>query len=103
MGLDIILAHAYYDAQHLSDVTAEMRTLGAPTIRAVHLDGDLWLALEGCHRIRAALTLGLTPDLIEMEYSNTTTTVDLGLDYQDIYTVADLVDRIGVRPCIIRF
>ena len=42
--MDVILMHEHFDEQHLAEVMDEMRTLGAPVIRAVHLDGDLWVA-----------------------------------------------------------
>lgn len=47
-----------------------MRVRGAPTIRAVWMPVyGHWAALEGCHRIRAAKALGLTPEIEEVEYS----------------------------------
>jgi hypothetical protein len=44
----------------LEAVIAEMRVLGAPTIRAIDC-GDHLMALEGSHRLAAAAALELTP------------------------------------------
>lgn len=49
----------------LAEVVAEMRSLGAPTIR-VWWAGDHWRALEGSHRLAAAHALGLVPEFVEM-------------------------------------
>ncbi|NBK25823.1 MAG: hypothetical protein EOM68_27890 [Spirochaetia bacterium] len=58
--MEIALVHKHYSETHLSDVMAEMQTLGAPAIRAIWSECyGLWLAVEGCHRIRAAKALGL--------------------------------------------
>jgi hypothetical protein len=50
------------DADKLSQVISEMRTLGAPTIEVVDC-GDYFQALEGSHRLAAAAELGLEPIL----------------------------------------
>lgn len=100
--MDVILMHAHFDEQHLAKVMDEMRTLGAPVIRAVHIDGSLWVALEGCHRLRAAEKLGLVPVLDEVELSDEITAFDLGLDFQENYTISELVDGYYSRP-VIRF
>jgi hypothetical protein len=98
--MEIVLMHKHFDEQHLAKVMGEMRTLGAPVIRAVHLEGNLWVALEGCHRLRAAEKLGLVPVLEEVEYSDTITAFDLGLDFQENYTISELVDGYYSRPSI---
>jgi hypothetical protein len=54
------------EADHLAEVIAEMRALGAPTIRVVDC-GDHYMALEGSHRLAAAAELGLTPELVVSE------------------------------------
>lgn len=100
--MDVVLMHAHFDEQHLVKVMDEMRTLGAPVIRAVHIDGSLWVALEGCHRLRAAEKLGLVPVLDEVELSDEITAFDLGLDFQENYTISELVDGYYSRP-VIRF
>jgi len=54
------------EASKLETVTAEMRVLGAPTIRAIDC-GDHLMALEGSHRLAAAAALGLTPTFAVIE------------------------------------
>lgn len=54
------------DDDHLAEVVAEMRRLGAPTIRVVDC-GDHYQALEGSHRLAAAAELGLVPNLDVLE------------------------------------
>lgn len=51
--------HAPED-EKLEAVIAEMRVLGAPTIRAIDC-GDHLMALEGSHRLAAAAALDLEP------------------------------------------
>ena len=69
--MTIALVHDHYDANHLDMVKAEMIERGAPVIKAVWMEAyDLYAALEGCHRIRAAKDLGLTPIIDEVEYSD---------------------------------
>lgn len=88
----IVLPHSNFDADKLAAVTAEMQTLGAPTIKAVNC-GEYFVALEGSHRIRAARALGLTPEIDEVEYSETMTTDDVVPgSYQDTWTIAQIVD-----------
>jgi hypothetical protein len=58
----IALLHRHYDGEKLERVKAEMETLGPPTIRAIWDEGyGMWLAVEGCHRLRAADELGISP------------------------------------------
>ena len=63
----------YWDTGHLGDVVEDMKTQGAPTIRAVEFEGDLY-ATEGSHRIASAHHLGLIPKIIleESEESSDT-------------------------------
>jgi len=83
----IALVHDHFDEAHLAEVIEEMKTLGAPTIKAVWMECfNHWAALEGCHRIRAAAALGLTPEIDEVEYSDAPCDVD-GM------TVAEVADR----------
>jgi len=51
------------NAEKLEGVIAEMRALGAPSIRAIDC-GDRLMALEGSHRLAAAAALGLTPSFV---------------------------------------
>lgn len=81
------------DADHLAEVIAEMRTLGAPTIRA-YWDGDGWQAIEGVHRLHAAAALGLRPILVEVRREDLLSGLE-GIDWQDAQpdsTVGDLLD-----------
>lgn len=55
--------HEPYTTGHLADVTADMRTAGAPTIRVVEV-GGVYYAIEGSHRLAAAEYLGLEPRLV---------------------------------------
>ena len=68
--ITIALLHSHYDQDHLAAVMAEMQNRGAPTIKAVKLDDNLYAALEGCHRLRAAKALGLMPEIVKVEYSD---------------------------------
>lgn len=54
------------DAARLAGVVAEMRTLGAPTIRVVDC-GDYYMALEGVHRLAACAQLCIAPILEVLE------------------------------------
>jgi len=63
----ISLLHNHYSPEHLEEVKAEMIKRGAPRIRAIwsEINGE-WMAVEGCHRIRAAHALGLTPIIVDI-------------------------------------
>ena len=65
--MHIQLFHNHFEAEHLESVKKEMLVLGAPKIKAVYDDlNDVYIAAEGCHRIRAAKELGLEPEIIEI-------------------------------------
>lgn len=49
------------ESDKLETVVAQMREMGAPTIRVVDC-GDHYMALEGSHRLAAAAALDLVPD-----------------------------------------
>lgn len=90
----IVLAHDHFDAAHLAAVQAQMTEIGAPTIKAVWMEGNgEWMALEGCHRLRAALALGITPEIDPIEWSEDVTTEDIGTDHQDVWTIAELCEH----------
>lgn len=91
----IALVHNHYDEKHLAEVKEQMKVLGAPRIHAVWMEGmGLWAALEGCHRIRAAYELGLTPEIIEVEYSDELVQNAFpGCDIEDELTVSEVADR----------
>ena len=50
------------DPETLEAAKAEMRVLGAPSIRVVDC-GDHYMAIEGVHRLAAAAELGIAPHL----------------------------------------
>ena len=79
----IVAPHRTFDstADHLADVTAEMRKRGAPVIHALWHEGwGVWLALEGSHRLHAAHDLGLTPSIVALDWDTTVDLDELGLD-----------------------
>lgn len=70
----INLLHKHYNEQHLAEVVNEMKRLGTPTIRAIWSEtyGE-WMAIEGCHRLRAAQQLGITPIIKDVTAQKTIT------------------------------
>lgn len=87
--MTIALLHKHYDSSKLEAVKMEMQTLGAPVIKAVWMEcWNMWVALEGCHRLRAAHELGLEPVIDEVEYSDDTITLDSG----DEYKISEIAD-----------
>jgi hypothetical protein len=61
--MKITLVHDHFNKDHLEEVIAEMKTLGAPTIRVFEIEDDWYQAIEGCHRLRACEILGLVPQI----------------------------------------
>ena len=49
----------------LRRVTADMRSMGPPVLRAVR-EGETWHLVEGSHRVKAAQALGLPVELVEI-------------------------------------
>lgn len=93
--MTIVLLHSDYDKDHLAKVTAEMRELGAPTIKAIWSEcHGIWFALEGCHRLRAAEALGLAPQIEEYEVEDLEQEVNEVFPgtFEDPYTFADIYD-----------
>jgi hypothetical protein len=82
------------ETEHLSEVKVSMLEMGSPIIKAVWVEcWNAWVALEGSHRIAAALELGLSVGIEEVEYSDALLT-DLGIEdgaYSGM-TVEDHVD-----------
>ena len=77
--MKVALLHRHYNEGHLASVTEEMRTLGVPTIKAVWMETwQMWVAMEACHRLRAAHALGLVPVIEEMDYSDEMIVMDDG-------------------------
>jgi hypothetical protein len=65
--MTIALLHKHYSEEHLAEVMEQMKELGAPTVRAIWSDlYGLWLAVEGCHRIRAAVELGEKVEIVDV-------------------------------------
>ena len=103
--IGIILVHNHYSKEHLTEVMEEMKTLGTPTIKAVYLpEYDAYVALEGCHRIRAAKALELVPEIIEFDYDEVCNLSlkdpMLGLDLDNDETVEWLIDGCTRRTVI---
>lgn len=91
MDMTIALLHNHYDEDHLQEVIDEMEKLGPPTIKVLDLGFDnMYQAIEGSHRLRAAEILGITPNF---EFVDPNDTVgDLGLyDFDDPDLHADEV------------
>lgn len=63
----IQLFHDHFEIEKLEKVKEEMKTLGTPVIRAVYDDlNDVFIAAEGCHRLRACEELGIIPGIKEI-------------------------------------
>lgn len=89
----IALVHSHYNEQHLAEVMGQMKTMGAPAIHAVWMECyGHWAALEGCHRLRAAAELGLTPEIIEVDYSDDMASSVLGYDGDNDYPISEICD-----------
>jgi len=74
--MQIALYHNHYDKKHLAQVTDDMKRLGTPTIRAIWSECyGMWLAVEGCHRLRAAQVLGLVPTISEINIDDEPTII----------------------------
>jgi len=72
--MQVALYHKSYNEQHLAEVKVEMQKRGAPVIRAIWSEVyEMWMAVEGCHRIRAAKDLGLTPIIKDISNAKTAT------------------------------
>lgn len=99
----VIVAINEPDHRHLAQVIAEMRELGAPTLRAIRDEAQgVILALEGSHRLAAALELGLTPRLELVNDDTPLRCDDIGWDDMGWFEgraarAGDIRDRIA-RP-----
>ena len=92
----VILLHANYDEEHLKEVVSEMQTMGTPVIRGFYCECfGAFLALEGCHRIRAAKQLGLVPVFEEVEFEDVTEVVNDVCEgiLEDDDTFETIIDR----------
>jgi hypothetical protein len=63
MPCNVRAKHLPYEDGHLGKVGADMDVAGAPTIRVVEFDGELY-AVEGSHRLAQAHHRGETPKLV---------------------------------------
>ena len=72
--MEIALFHNHYNEAHLEEVKSIMLVKGAPKIRAIWSEAyGLWMAIEGCHRLRAAEALGIRPIIIDVSNQKTLT------------------------------
>lgn len=61
----VVPLHQHFSPPRLEEVVAKMRTMGPPRIRAYYdAASSAWFTLEGTHRLRAAVILGLTPVMV---------------------------------------
>lgn len=96
--MKVALVHTEFRLSHLEKVMAEMERLGPPKIRAVwREDLGMWAALEGCHRLRAAVKLDLVPEIQEIDYVPGMTWQDAGMGVETI-DYAITLDQV-VRDC----
>lgn len=99
--MTIIIAINEPDADHLAEVMTTMRETGAPSIRAFWT-GEVWRAVEGSHRIAAAIELGLEINIIAItEYDEIPTDIESdvfwGRDLVPAYEVLDYLEYDGPR------
>lgn len=102
----IILVHNHYDSEKVESVAKEMLNLGTPKIRAVYVEcWDAYVALEGCHRIRAAKAYNIVPEIVEIDYDAIKdvdmTDNDFGFDFDNLGdTFGDFIDSANKRLLI---
>ena len=103
--MSIALYHKHYNAEHLESVKKEMEVMGAPEIRAIWSEMyGLWMAVEGCHRIRAAKELGLEPVIIDISDDETTMIQYDGDDIEvDVVNLAEVLTDNACKTEIINF
>jgi len=86
----IKLFHNHYDKEHLQEVIEEMKIMGTPTIKVYHEEFDCYIAIEGCHRLRACKELGITPNIKVLTDDNFND--EYITDENEILTVGDMLD-----------
>lgn len=93
--VSIALFHNHFDETHLANVKADMASLGAPEIRCFKDNANgIWIAFEGCHRIRAAKELNIIPTIIQVEYDSE---IEIQMDDElQTVLVSDLLDSINI-------
>lgn len=93
LEMKIILLHSHYEQEHLEQIIEEMKILGTPSIKAIWMEcWNSWVALEGCHRLRAAYVLGLIPEIEEINYDENILAYYLELDWQDDCAITCAID-----------
>jgi len=96
-GMQIITMNTA-EPEKLEAVKASMESMGAPTIKAVWLEGyNAWMALEGSHRLVAAKELGLVPEIEEVEFDADVRLSDLECkDFAgDDYSIEELAEYVA--------
>lgn len=89
--MKIALIHESYELSKLLSVIEEMKVLGPPHLRAIWCERrGFWIALEGCHRTRAARKLGLEPVMIPTPYKPGQTWADVGMHYEQEHYLVSL-------------
>ena len=89
----IALVSNCFEQSKVESVKNEMLTLGTPTINAVWMECyGHFVAFEGCHRLRAALELGLVPEINEIEYSDEMCSTVEGYDGDEDYPISEICD-----------
>ena len=77
------------EKKHLEKIIDEMKILGTPTIKAFYDESEnMYIAINGSHRLMACKHLGLTPELEEVEYSSE----EFEDDDKDITSIEIIVD-----------
>ena len=91
--MTIALVHKHYNREHLDEVKTLMVSLGAPTIHAVWMECyQMYAALDGCHRLRAAHDLGFAPVIEDVEYSDDMASTITGYDGDEDYMISEICD-----------
>ena len=84
------------EQKKLAEVMAEMEVLGSPEIKAWY-NGELYLAVEGSHRIAAAKLLCFDVDIIEVELDDI---IDHDMPEVEGKTVNDVLEYLEMSgPC----
>ena len=84
------------DPEKLEAAKAEIRVLGAPTIRVVDC-GDHYMAIEGVHRLAAAAELGVAPNLAILKQDDKVEPDSLDKDYfqtGEIHTAGEIAEKL---------
>lgn len=92
--MEIALYHKHFDQEWLEKVKTQMLELGAPEIKCIWSETyGMWLAIEGCHRLRAAKELGITPIIIDI--TNDEKTIQQIDEIDTVVNVAELAQELN--------